>query len=40
MDQVLTRDERERLTAQLRPLVERGEGEWRMAFAHLSGTRP
>jgi SAM-dependent methyltransferase len=40
MEQVLTADERERLTAQLRPLVERGEGEWRMAFAHLSGVRP
>lgn len=39
MEQVLTPDERERLTAQLRPLVERGEGEWRMAFAHLSGVR-
>ena len=40
MAQVLTPDERERLTAQLRPLVERGEGEWRIAFAHLTGTRP
>ena len=39
MDEVLTPDERERLTAQLRPLVERGLGEWRMAFAHLTGTR-
>jgi ubiquinone/menaquinone biosynthesis C-methylase UbiE len=39
MEQVLTSDERERLTARLRPLVERGEGEWRMAFAHLTGTR-
>jgi arsenite methyltransferase len=40
MEQVLTPGERERLTAQLRPLVERGEGEWRIAFAHLTGTRP
>lgn len=40
MEQSLTPEERERLTAQLRPLVERGEGEWRMAFAHLSATRP
>jgi SAM-dependent methyltransferase len=40
MEQVLTPHERERLTARLRPLVERGEGEWRMAVAHLSGTRP
>jgi SAM-dependent methyltransferase len=39
MEEVLTRDERERLTAQLRPVVEGGEGEWRIAFAHLTGTR-
>jgi arsenite methyltransferase len=39
MEQVLTAEERERLASQLQPLVERGEGEWRMAFAHLSGTR-
>lgn len=39
MEDVLTPAERERVTAQLRPLVERGEGEWRMAFAHLSGVR-
>jgi arsenite methyltransferase len=40
MQEALTAEERERLTTQLRPLVERGEGEWRMAFAHLSGIRP
>jgi arsenite methyltransferase len=35
MEQVLTRDERDRLTAHLRPLVEQGAGVWRMALAHL-----
>ena len=39
MEQALTPDERERLTAQLRPLVEGGRGEWRMALAHLSAVR-
>jgi SAM-dependent methyltransferase len=39
MQQTLTVDEREQLTAELRPLVERGEGEWRMAFAQLSAVR-
>ena len=40
MEQVLTADERDRLTAHLRPLVESGRGEWRMAFANLSATGP
>jgi SAM-dependent methyltransferase len=40
MDKALTSDERERLTEVLRPLVEGGHGVWRMALAHLSGTRP
>lgn len=40
MEQALSPHERERLTARLRPLVERGEGEWRMALAHLSAVRP
>jgi SAM-dependent methyltransferase len=40
MEQVLAAEERERLTGRLRPLVEAGRGEWRMAFAHLSGIRP
>ncbi len=39
MERVLTPDERERLTARLRPLVERGEGQWRMALAYLGGVR-
>jgi SAM-dependent methyltransferase len=40
MEQALSAEERERLTAQLRPLVEGGGGVWRMALAHLTGTRP
>ena len=40
MEQALSPDEREELTLQLRTLVERGEGEWRMAFAQLSAVRP
>jgi arsenite methyltransferase len=40
MEQVLGSDERDRLTEHLRPLVEGGRGEWRMAFAQLTGTRP
>ena len=40
IEQALSPDEREQLTVQLRPLVERGEGEWRMAFAQLSAVRP
>lgn len=39
MEQALTVHERERLAAQLRPLVENGNGVWRMALAHLSGER-
>jgi arsenite methyltransferase len=39
MEEVLTPDERDRFTKQLRPRVEAGEGEWRMALAHLSGVR-
>ena len=39
MEQVLSPDERERLVTRLRPVVERGEGEWRIALAHLSGVR-
>jgi arsenite methyltransferase len=37
MEQALTPDERERLGAQLRPQVEQGLGEWRMACAYLVG---
>jgi SAM-dependent methyltransferase len=40
MEQTLSPGENEQLAAQLRPLVENGEGEWRMAFAHLTATRP
>jgi arsenite methyltransferase len=40
MDQALTTDERERLTAHLRPLVERGEGVGRWAKAYLRATKP
>jgi arsenite methyltransferase len=40
MNQVLTASEREQCTAYLRPLVEQGLGEWRMALAHLVGVKP
>lgn len=40
MEQALTAAERERLVAHLRPLVEQGRGEWRMASAHLVATKP
>ena len=39
MEQALTPVERERLTAHLRPQVEQGLGEWRMACAYLVGRR-
>lgn len=39
MEQALTPDERDRLHAYLRPLVEKGLGEWRMAGAHLTATK-
>src|SRR5919197_3415611 len=39
MAQALTPPERERLTAHLRPQVEQGLGEWRMACADLVGRR-
>jgi len=40
MEQPLTPVEREHLTAQLRPLVESGQGVWRIALALLSGSHP
>jgi len=40
MDQALTPSEREQLTAHLRPLVEHGRGQWRMASAYLAATKP
>jgi arsenite methyltransferase len=39
MEQALTIAERDQLTAHLRPLVEQGLGEWRMASAYLAATR-
>lgn len=39
MEQALTPHERVRLTAHLRPLVEQGLGEWRMATAYLAATK-
>jgi ubiquinone/menaquinone biosynthesis C-methylase UbiE len=39
MEQALTESERERLIAHLRPLVEQGHGEWRMAMAHVYGRK-
>jgi arsenite methyltransferase len=40
MEQALTRDERQRLAAHLRPLVEEGRGTWRMASAYLAAWKP
>lgn len=40
MEQALTPAERQRLTRHLRPLVEQGLGEWRLASAHLVGEKP
>jgi arsenite methyltransferase len=40
MDLALTREERERFTEHLRPLVEEGKGVWRMAHAYLKATKP
>ena len=40
MAEVLTADERERVVAYMRPLVEGGGGVWRMAYASLSGEKP
>jgi SAM-dependent methyltransferase len=40
IDQALTPEERERFVAHLRPLVERGEGVWRMAGAYLRARKP
>jgi SAM-dependent methyltransferase len=39
MEQALSPEEREELSARIRPLVEGGEGTWRLALAQLSGTR-
>lgn len=40
MEQALTPDERDRLVEHLRPQVEQGLGEWRMASAYLVATKP
>jgi arsenite methyltransferase len=40
MDEALTPDEREQLTAHLRPLVEEGRGVSRTALAYLVGVKP
>jgi arsenite methyltransferase len=40
MDEVLTTLEREQLTSHLRPLVEQGQGTWRMAHAFLAARKP
>jgi len=40
MNQALDEDERERLSAHLRPLVEAGQGTWRMAHALLRAEKP
>lgn len=40
MAQALTADERDRLVAHLRPLVEEGRGTWRMAIAFLHAVKP
>jgi hypothetical protein len=40
MERVLSCEERERLTAHLRLLVEGGHGVWRMGHALLSAARP
>jgi hypothetical protein len=40
MEQALTPEERQRVAAHLRPLVEAGRGTWRMAHAHLYAVKP
>lgn len=40
MEQALDATERARLTRHLRPLVEQGLGEWRLATAQLFGVKP
>jgi SAM-dependent methyltransferase len=40
MEQTLTAEESDRLTAHLRPFVEQGEGRWRMATAYLDARKP
>ena len=40
IEQALTPEERERFVEHLRPLVEEGNGVWRMASAYLAATKP
>jgi SAM-dependent methyltransferase len=40
IESTLTDEERDRLTAELRPMVENGRGAWRMASAYLAATKP
>jgi arsenite methyltransferase len=40
MEQALTASEREELTSHLQPLVEQGQGRWRMAHAFLVAYKP
>jgi SAM-dependent methyltransferase len=40
IESTLTDEERDRLTAELRPKVENGRGTWRMATAYLAATKP
>jgi arsenite methyltransferase len=40
MDQALSPDDRARLVEHLRPLVERGEGSWRLAHSYISAVKP
>ncbi len=40
IEQALTSAERDALVMRLRPLVEQGLGEWRMASAYLAATKP
>ena len=39
MEQTFRPDERERFSDYLRPLVEQGRGQWRMALAHLAAVK-
>lgn len=40
MQQALSKSERDQLTRHLRPLVEHGQGTWRMAHAFLAASKP
>jgi hypothetical protein len=40
MDEALTPQEREQVTEHLRPLVEKGRGVWRMAYADPNAVKP